>query len=340
MSNKISPFHTSRSLNFVKLFANREYLKLLIEVAYYRHPTNTTKRLKLLLRSLFWFRQTFEWHKQISTSPLLSALVLTHKGLVEKPHKCYLRMDYSINERLTKLINHYSIFTSRFEDHLIQQIVFGKGLSLARIEISPEDVFGLTLTTVDDECKEGELAIRLHRPNEPELAILRFSFLPYKNGINLYIGGIQGPRGIGSKEKIKNACKALSGLSPNRLVLESCLALANCLKVDQVLVVSDKQQVFKNKHNKHFSYDVFCSELEGRLNQNGDYQLPLFIERKKREDTPCKRRAKYQRKHALLDAVYKNTLLMSVWGGQADLCGPLEPQFNQTWQPGDIEPVQ
>ena len=221
-------------------------------------------------------------------------------------------MDYSIDERLNKLVDHYSIFTRRFEDHLIQQIVFGNGLALARIEISPEEVFELTLSVVDDECKEGELAIRLHRPKEAELAIIRFSLLPDENGIKLYVAAIQGPKGIGSKEKVKNACKAFSGLSPNRLVLESCLALANYLQVGQLLVVSDKQQVFKNKHNKHFSYDVFCSELGGEINQNGDYLLPLFIARKKRKDTPCKRRAKYQRQHALLDAVYKDTWLMGV----------------------------
>lgn len=311
-TNKISPFQTTQSFDFVKLCVNREYLKFLIEVVYYRYPTNTKKRFKLLLKSLFWFRQTFEWYKQIANSPLLSALVLTHRGLVDKPHKLYLRMDYSIDERLKKLVDHYSIFTSRFDDHLIRQIIFGNGLALARIEISPKEVFELTLSVVDDECKEGELAIRFHWPKEPELAIARFSFLSYKNGINMYIAGIQGPKGIGSKEKVKDVCKALSGLSPNRLVLESCLALANYLQVDQVLVVSDKQQVFKNKRNKHFSYDVFCSGLGGEVNQNGDYLLPLFIERKKREDTPSKRRAKYKRQHALLDEVYKKTRLMGV----------------------------
>ena len=308
---KLSPFHTSQYMNFDKPFVNKEYLKFLFEVACYRHPINTKKRFKLLLRSLFWFRQTAEWYRQIMYSPLLSALVLTQRGLVEKPHKHYLRMDYSIDERLHKLVDHYSIFTSHFDIQLIGQIVFGDGLALARIEISPEEVFELTLSVVEDECKEGELAIRLHRPKGSDLAIVRFSLLPSKNGLNLYIAAIQGPKGIGSKEKVKGACKAFSGLSPNRLVLESCLALANHLQIDQLLVVSDRQQVFKNKHNMHFSYDAFCSELGGELNQQGDYLLPLFIERKRWEDTPCKRRAKYKRQHALLDAVYKSTQLMA-----------------------------
>lgn len=305
-----SPFHTSLYMNFDKPFVIKDYLKFIIEVACYRHPTNTKKRFKLLLRSLFWFRQTALWYKHIVNSSLLSALVLTHKGLVEKPHKRYLRNDYSIDDRLHKLVDHYSIFTSHFDIHLIEQIVFGNGLVLARIEISPEDVFELTLSVVEDECKEGELAIQLHRPKGSNLAIMRFSLLPSKNGLNLYIAGIQGPKGIGSKEKVKGACKALSGLSPNRLVLESCSALASHLQVDQLLVVSDRQQVFKNKHHMHFSYDAFCSGLGGKANRHGDYLLPLFIERKKWEDTPCKRRAKYKRQHALLDAAYKNTQLM------------------------------
>jgi len=291
-------------------FDIKEYLKFLIDVAYYRHPINTKKRFKLLLRSLFWFRQTAKWYKYIVSSPLLSALVLTHTGLVEKPHKRYLRNDYSIDERLHKLVDHYSIFTSYFDTHLIGQIVFGNGLALARIEISPEDVFELTLSAVEDECKEGELAIRLYRPKGSNLAIVRFNLVPSKNGLNLYIAAIQGPKGIGSKEKIRVACNALSGLSPNRLVLESCLALANHLQVDQLLVVSDRQKVFKNNRQRHISYDAFCSQLGGKVNQHGDYLLPLFIERKKWEDTPCKRRAKYKRQHALLDAAYKSTQLI------------------------------
>ena len=115
MSRKPSPFHASQYMNFDKPFVNKEYLKFLIEVACYRHPTNTQKRFKLLLRSLFWFRQTAEWYRQIMYSPLLSALVLIQRGLVEKPHKHYLRMDYSIDERLHKLIDHYSIFTSHLK---------------------------------------------------------------------------------------------------------------------------------------------------------------------------------------------------------------------------------
>jgi hypothetical protein len=37
-------------------------------------------------------------------------------------------MDYSIDERLNKLVDHYSIFTSRFDNHLIEQIIIGSVL--------------------------------------------------------------------------------------------------------------------------------------------------------------------------------------------------------------------
>lgn len=307
-SNQTSPFILTRIDDFTNPKITPDYLKLLIEVANYRHPNNTKKRIKLFLRSIFWFKQTAEWYRQITFSPLLSELVKAQRGLIEKPHKQYLRLDYSIGERLNKILDHYSVFTSLFDDFRIQQIVFGAGIVLARIEISPEEIFELTLNVIEDECKEGELLIRLHRPNEPDLAIIRFSLLSHKTGNMLYIAAIQGPKGTDSRNKVKDACKALCGLSPTRLVLESCLALAKYLKVDQVLVVSDKQQVFASKNNKHFSYDIFCKELGGVLTHDGDYQIPLFIERKKREDTPRKRRAKYQRQHALLDTVYTNSI--------------------------------
>lgn len=78
-----SPFHTSLYMNFDKPFVIKDYLKFIIEVACYRHPTNTKKRFKLLLRSLFWFRQTALWYKHIVNSSLLSALVLTLRGLLK-----------------------------------------------------------------------------------------------------------------------------------------------------------------------------------------------------------------------------------------------------------------
>lgn len=303
-----SPFHRSPISGHIKPSINQDYLRFIIEVAHYRHPANLKKKIKLILRSVIWRQQTFNWYKEIANRPLLNALVIKQKGLVEKSHKSYLKLSYRIQERTQKLIDHYSIFCNKFDDSSIQKIVFEHGLLLAKIDTEFNGAFELTLNAVDDECKEGELAISLRRDNGQQLSVIRFSFMRNPTGIDLYIAAIQGPKGVGSKEKIAEACKALYGLSPNRLVIESCLALVKQLQVNKVFLVADKQQVFKSKQNKHFSYDVFASDLGGVLNADHDYELPHFIERKKREDTPRKRRAKYQRQHALLDSVLADSV--------------------------------
>lgn len=306
--NHPSPFAESRLLDFARPNCNCRYLKLLVDIAHYRHPTNKKKKFKLLIRSILFFRKTAEWYNYIAHSPLLSALVLKQKGLIEKPHKYYLRLDSTIEQRLKNIIDHYSIFTNLFDSDFVEQTLLKEGIKLGKLQITPDDVFELTLSVADDECKEGELAIRFHKLNELELSVIRFSLLPFKDGIMLYIAAIQGPKGCNSREKVKDACKTLNGLSPNRIVLESCLAFARHIQVRQILVVSDKQQVFKNKHTKYFSYDAFCSELGGVLTNDGDYRIPLFIDRKKWEHTPTKRRAKYRRQHNLLDTVSESTL--------------------------------
>jgi len=303
-----NPFFNSQSVEYTDLPLKADFLRLLVEIAYYRYPNNLKQRTKLLIRNLIWYRETVEWYRQISCSPLLSTLVINHKGLIDKPFKRYLRLGFSAKERLKNILDHYAIFTDSFDPLFIHQALFDKGINLGRIETSTKEVYELTLSISEDECKEGELAISFHKPNEAYLSIARFSLLSNNGEVKLFISAIQGPKGVQSKKMVHDACKSLYGLTPNRIVIESCLAFASFLNIKQIEFVSDKNQVFKNKHNKHFSYDHFCEGLGGKLNSKEDYLLPQFINRKKREDTPSKRRAKYQHQHSILDSVFVNVL--------------------------------
>ena len=124
-----------------------------------------------------------------------------------------------------------------------------------------------------------------------------------ENGVNIYIGGLQGAQGENSKARVSEASKILNGLSPSRIVLEACLSFSVAINAVSVLAVSDFQQISKSKSNKHFRYDEYWNKVGGLLNSNGDYELPSYIVRKLKEDTPGKRRAKYRKQHAYLDVV-------------------------------------
>ena len=299
---------TSTEFNFHQLTTvNSElaYLKFILKLSQSRHKHKPFKQLKLLFRSIYWLQPSKTWFETIANSTILSKLLLKQPGLIEKIHKPYLLLDYSIHRRLAAISEHYLLLNQCFNQASLQKIMFDSGICLATIA-TEQSQFQLVLAAVGDDCKEGELEIRLIDANHSALSILRFNFFKATAGLGLYIAAIQGPKGLDSKALVKTACLQLSGLSPNRLVIEACLAMAKQLNVQQIVMVNDHQQVFKHKQNLHFNYNQFATDLGARLTQNDDWELPLFIERKAKAYTPRKRRAKYQRQHAFLNNCYEN----------------------------------
>lgn len=302
-----SPFQYTRITEILEPGFNIKYLKLLSDISRYRYDSKI-KRAKLFLRNILYLKATVKWYQYIAQSPLFIDLLRKQKSLIDKPFKNYLRIGLTVNERIACIISSHDILVNRFNEDFVRNVIYKDGIKMSSITLSHNNDFEIIFGIVDDECKEGELSISLYSSDREILSIIRFSLLPSTHGVTLYIGCIQGPKGNDSRDQVKKACKLLSGLSPNRVVLESCLAFAKHVLADQVLMVCDKNQVFKRKQNKHFSYDVFCNELGALLNNEGDYIIPLFIDRKKKEDTPTKRRAKYRRQHEILDNIYSKSL--------------------------------
>jgi uncharacterized protein VirK/YbjX len=264
----------------------------------------------MFYRSLFWTSHSGKWFQQIASSPLLSELVGQEKGLAEKLHRHILRRDNSIAKRAKLLSEHYAVIEQIFSPELLRQILLKGGLLLSRIEITPEQQFELFLRYARFPGKEGELSISWHLVgNISPLASLSFTIIPSSEGLSLYIGGLQGAFGANSREMVAEASKAFSGLSPKRVVIEALYAFSKHIGVHSVLAVSDDQQISQTKKSKYFSYDEYWQELGAHRNTENDYLLPLQLVRTQILDAPTKRRAKYRRQHAHLDAIYQDTLV-------------------------------
>ncbi len=283
---------------------NIKLIRSAYQIAYFCHPKEPKKLAKVFLRSIFKASISFNWYQFIANSPLLNQLVNVNKQLAEKPHRHQLRLDACIKLRYQLLINHYTTLNHLFDAQFLAEILLTNGIVIGEILVPTEERFSLSLEYGGNESKEGELTISLRLIGQPILANIRFSLLTTATGVTLYIGGLQGAQIENSKEYVSKACKLLSGLSPSRLVLETCLAFACQIGATQILAVSDTQQISNKKSNKHLSYDKYWQDIGGVPTDTGDYQLPLLIARKLREETPTKRRAKYRRQHAHLDDIH------------------------------------
>lgn len=263
----------------------------------------------MFYRSLFWSNYSGKWFQQLADSPLLSELVQQEKRLAEKLHRPILRQDNPIAKRAKLLAEHYSVIEQLFASELLVQILLKGGLLLSRIEINSEQHFELILRHSRITEKEGEFSFCWQQAGSSSpLASVSFTIIPDTNSLSIFIGGLQGPAGEGSREMVAEASKACSGLSPKRAVMEGLFAFAKHIDACAVSAVSDDQQISRAKKTKFFSYDDYWLELGAQRNADNDYSLPLRPIRKQILDAPTKRRAKYRRQHALLDTIYQDTL--------------------------------
>jgi uncharacterized protein len=284
------------------------YLRFAHQVAIFCHPRETKKYIKVLIRSLLNPFISLRWYRHISSSDLLRSIVDINKQFAEKLHRHHLRLDNSIDQRYQLLTEHYQIFEKLFQPTFISDVLIKNGKTIAKIVSPSGEIFLIKMNFGGNEGKEGELAISIKLDDKLCLAVISFSLLLKENGVNIYIGGLQGAQGKNSKERVSEASKMLNGLSPTRIVLEACLSFAVAINAVAVLAVSDFHQISKNKSNKHFRYDEYWNKVGGLLNSNGNYELPTYIVRKLKEDTPSKRRAKYRKQHAYLDVLNSGVL--------------------------------
>lgn len=285
---------------------NVDLLKKAYEIAKFCHPYEAKKMVKVFIRSLAHPLISFEWYKFIANSNLLCALVVRKKQLAEKPHRHQLRLDHPMRQRLEFLIGHYMALEKLFDERFLKEVLLTDGAIITNIITPLGDVFDLKLKFGGNESKEGELAIVLSKGCEPYLAKIRFSLLSNHGQLIVFIGGLQGAQGENRRERVNDACKLLSGLSPSRIVLEGCLAFASKINAYKVLAVANKYQISKSKPNHFFDYDEYWTSVQGVRTESSDYELPLFIDRKLKEDTPRKRRAKYRRQHEYLDFIHSS----------------------------------
>ena len=144
MSRQLNPFRYSRFENIKPDVFNINYLKLLIDIAQFCHPAESKKSVRMLLRSLYWRRQTFIWFNYIASDSLLSRLVWLETNFPEKLHRQILRTDYSIDQRLSILMGHYQRIRKLISEELLVKALLDGGLELAVIDL-PEQQYRLQL---------------------------------------------------------------------------------------------------------------------------------------------------------------------------------------------------
>lgn len=304
----MSPFSSNQNIWTYPPFPfNPAYLNTLLDIGRACHALVPRKQYRMVLRSLYWHPETWQWYSFIAHTPLLKKLCTVQDNLPEKLHRNLLRIDYPIEKRLRVLIDHYTLVEQLVDVKLLEQALLGGGLILSHLPIDEEHQFVLQLAYGIYPGKEGELSISMYDGASNMLARISFSLIRRGQSHAIFIGGLQGPSCPNSRLAVNQASKICYGLAPRRMVLEALLAFTRSIKAETLYGVADELHTFRHKTDKHLSYDVCWSELGGVLNGQADYELPLEAVHKDYADTPRKRRAKYRRQHLILETINSQT---------------------------------
>lgn len=275
------------------------------------HPNKYRRRMRMLTRSLIWYKHTSAWLANIEQCSLLFELAHHDKRLVEKLHRPYLHRENNVTQRRAILSNHYELIKKYFSSHQIQKIYFGKGMRLAVSNTGTDSTYELWLRDVGGNDKEGDLGLYwIDSQTQTTLAQLSFSLIVIAELPYIFIGGLQGACDPEARDWIRKATRRCNGLRPKRAVMEGLFAFAKFIQANGIKAVSDRNHVSQSlrvRRNVHASYDEFWREFNATLDEAGDYHLPLVTIKRNPLLIESKKRSEYLRRHERLDNLNTQT---------------------------------
>ncbi len=266
---------------------------------------------KFLGRALVWWRDTTRWLELLETLPLAGIPPVVRKEMAEKIHRPYARLNLGTAGRTALLVSHYSILSAALPGPVLNALVSGAELPLARLQgrRNPEDRYTIHLTRHRRFHQQGEAVIVFWDESlKWALSTLCINLRIDADGRRvLFISGLQGPSQPIGKTEIVHTTRTLDGLRPKRAVLEATYALARWLKIDAIVAISKANHMSTGLGRRwrdiRAEYDEFWAEFEAVLQDDGDFRMPDALPQRDVSDVPAKRRKDWLNRNARLEAI-------------------------------------
>ncbi|WP_232346338.1 DUF535 family protein [Cupriavidus sp. USMAA2-4] len=283
------------------------YLGTVANVSAACHPVGVRrwwlKRLKLIGRAAFRAMAVLSWLRAAASCALLRRVASARPVLLERPFRPLARFGLGFDERARVLLEHYRLMHDKLPAAVSERIYLDGGLRWAL----PDVPYALRLADSGPNPKEGELAFYwMDLARGTCLAQLSFYLAQGQHGIELFVGGLQGPAGPDSRDAIREATRACDGLRPKDAVMEALLALGAALGAERVVAVSRRNHVGRQRRTPRAiqaDYESFWTEAGGQGLPCGNVSVPVAQPRRDLATVPSKKRAAYRRKQARGEAI-------------------------------------
>ncbi|WP_240669209.1 DUF535 family protein [Dyella sp. M7H15-1] len=233
----------------------------------------------------------------VAAHPQMRAYQQRDPRMLERHNHRYMNVHSSLRERVEQVRQHYRFALTQLPSDLFELIyVFGYA-SLGCLSAKDGSLLTLFLRPPISNGCEGELYLQLCDSNEDPLYSIVFTVSDEEPAIR--IGCLQGPRGEGAKELVRELTRNMYGMRPKQLMLSLVYAFANHYGIKQLMGVSNEAHPLRRKGRAIFSdYDAFWEEQQGQLTKGGWYALPSTPTHKSEAEVPSNHRSAFRKREA------------------------------------------
>ena len=267
-------------------------------------------RFKFVFRGMLTLPWTLRLLETFRSQTLLTYL-RRNPRLACKLHRPYLYRTLKARGKVQALQAHYQLLEQRFGQPARGLLLSNQPVALAALTGKNDGTLQVLLTQQHTFDKEGEMSLQVCNAERVPLATLTFTLTRRGEEVVVMVGGLQGPTKPHGAESVQLATKLAHGLFPKRLAMEALTALARKIGADEILAVGKVEHIYSSwRYRRNFfaDYDSFWETLDAEAIDNGRFfRIPLTLARKAMTDIASKKRAEYQRRYALLDALSAQT---------------------------------
>lgn len=216
-----------------------------------------------------------------------------------------------VNEKKLKVLKDSLKFAHIKNGTLLESLLIlrEKKLTVADVPLG-EDLGNIQFKLSD--CyrfrREGLWTLSVHCDKiGDELCSIAFAVEEVNGKWTAYAGAIQGGAGA-NEETIKSSWKAMHGVRAKAMAIFALQEVVSALGVSRLLGAGNSIQMSSGNHmisvpwNKiSFNYDQMWDEADGKLVEEGWFELPLREIRRTREEIKTNKRALYARRYTLFD---------------------------------------
>jgi uncharacterized protein VirK/YbjX len=254
--------------------------------------------LRYLVRSLCIGPMHQRFLDFVAADPTMRAYRERDPRLLERHMRGYLNAYWHRRNRLRHLHQHYRFAKAHLPRGLFELVYAMGHASLGALQAKDGSLLTLCLKPPIHKGCEGELCLQLCDVNEDPLYSIVFSVADEKS--MLMIGCLQGPRGDGARDIVRELTRNLHGMRPKQLMLSLVYCFARQYGIERVVAVCNDAHPLRRKGRAIYAdYDAFWKEQHGQRIGGGWYALPSTLPHKTEAEVPSNHRAAFRRREAL-----------------------------------------